>query len=198
MVRSIVVVFLCLVSVCVSKTSYKVSEMSEEENTVYGSRFLTANQKCEGCTAISHQFHLAFELKHKNRPESLGDLPDHEIIEALEMTCDPRNQRFNVYGLRDGKDGSHRLTGPGLVGGSGVAHMGGKTPTRLSDSCEMYLEADEMAIYDAWIRGNKTPKAIKEYLCKNPHRTNVPKSVSEELDLSACLKDGIKHIADEL
>jgi hypothetical protein len=27
------------------------------------------------------------------------------------MTCDPRNQRFDVYGLRDGKDGSHRLTG---------------------------------------------------------------------------------------
>ena len=27
------------------------------------------------------------------------------------MTCDPRNQRFDVYGLRSGKDGSHRLTG---------------------------------------------------------------------------------------
>ena len=33
--------------------------------------------------------------------------------------------------------------------------MGGKTPTRLADSCEMYLEADEMAIYEAWIKGNK-------------------------------------------
>ena len=33
--------------------------------------------------------------------------------------------------------------------------MGGKTPTRLVDSCEMYLEADEMAIYEAWIKGNK-------------------------------------------
>ena len=42
------------------------------------------------------------------------------------------------------------------MGGAGVAHMGGKTPTRLSDSCKVYLEADEMAIYDAWIRGNKT------------------------------------------
>ena len=83
MVRNGVVVFLCLVSVCVAKTSYKVSEMSEEENTVFGSKFLTEYQKCDGCTAISHQFHLAFELKHKNRPASLGDLPDHEVIEAV-------------------------------------------------------------------------------------------------------------------
>lgn len=83
MVRNGVVVFLCLVSVCVAKTSYKVSEMSEEENTVFGSKFLTEYQKCDGCTAISHQFHLAFELKHKNRPASLGDLPSHEVIEAV-------------------------------------------------------------------------------------------------------------------
>ena len=84
MVRNIVLVFLCLVSVYVSaKTKYKVSEMSEEENTVYGSRFLTNYQKCDGCVAIAHQFHLTFELKHKNRPESLGDLPDHELIEAM-------------------------------------------------------------------------------------------------------------------
>ena len=33
--------------------------------------------------------------------------------------------------------------------------MGGKTSTRLVDSCGMYLEADEMSIYEAWIRGNK-------------------------------------------
>ena len=33
--------------------------------------------------------------------------------------------------------------------------MGGKTPTRLVDSCNMLLEADETAIYEAWIRGNK-------------------------------------------
>ena len=33
--------------------------------------------------------------------------------------------------------------------------MGGKTPTRLADSCGMYLEADEVAIYEAWIRGGK-------------------------------------------
>ena len=83
MVRTVVVVVLYLVSVCMAKMSYKVTELSEEENTVYGSRFLTANQKCDGCTAISHQFHVAFELKHKNRPESLGEIPDHQILEAL-------------------------------------------------------------------------------------------------------------------
>ena len=42
------------------------------------------------------------------------------------------------------------------------------------------------------------PDGIKEYLCKNPNRKNVPESVSEDLDLAICLKDGIKHVADEL
>ena len=45
--------------------------------------------------------------------------------------------------------------GPGLAEEPGIAHMGGKTSTRLVDSCGMYLEADEMSIYEAWIRGNK-------------------------------------------
>ena len=105
--------------------------------------------------------------------------------------------------------------------------MGGKTPTRLVDSCEMYLEADEMAIYEAWIKGNKQvmtllfirerwyyiiyvyiyiyiiffdlqPNGIKEYLCKNSKRIDVPAGVSEELDLNVCMKDGVKHVADEL
>ena len=106
--------------------------------------------------------------------------------------------------------------------------MGGKTPTRLVDSCEMYLEADEMAIYEAWIKGNKQvmtllfirehlyyimcvfiyiylslllylqPNGIKEYLCKNFKRIDVPAGVSEELDLNVCMKDGVKHVADEL
>ena len=105
--------------------------------------------------------------------------------------------------------------------------MGGKTPTRLVDSCEMYLEADEMAIYEAWIKGNKQvmtllfiregwyyilfrtpyiyiilfylqPNGIKEYLCKNSKRIDVPEGVSEELELNVCMKDGVKHVADEL
>ena len=42
------------------------------------------------------------------------------------------------------------------------------------------------------------PEGIKEYLCKNPNRKNVPESVSDDLDLAICLKDGIKHVADEL
>ena len=83
MVRYTVIVLLCLVSVCVAKMSYKVGELSEEENTVYGSRFLTDSQKCDGCSAIAYQVHLSFESKHKNRPESLGEFPSHEIIETL-------------------------------------------------------------------------------------------------------------------
>ena len=42
------------------------------------------------------------------------------------------------------------------------------------------------------------PGGIKKYLCKNPNRVDVPASVSTSLDLSVCLKDGIKHVADEL
>ena len=84
MVRNTVVVLLFFVaSVCVAKLSYKVSQMNEEEDTVFGSKFLTDSQLCDGCIGIAHQIHLSFELKHKNRPESLGDLPDHQIIEAL-------------------------------------------------------------------------------------------------------------------
>ena len=84
MVRTAVVVLLFfVVSECVAKISYKVSQMNEEEDTVYGSKFLTDSQLCDGCIAIAHQIHLSFELKHKNRPESLGDLPDHQLIEAL-------------------------------------------------------------------------------------------------------------------
>ena len=100
MVRNGVVVFLCFVSVCVAKTSYKVSEMSEEENTVLGSKFLTEYQKCDGCTAISYQLHLGFELKHKNRPESLGDLPDHEVIEAAGKKVKFFPLLFEVYILQ--------------------------------------------------------------------------------------------------
>ena len=42
--------------------------------------------------------------------------------------------------------------------------MGGKTPTRLVDSCSMYLEADETAIYEAWVRGNKTVICLDEVI----------------------------------
>jgi len=153
---------------------------------------------CECCIAVSYVLHSTFESAHKKLPDTVKRLSYADIIDVTEETCDPRKQRFDGYGLTTGKDGSHRLTGPGLAKSSGVAHMGGKTPTRLVDSCNMLLEADETAIYEAWVRGNKMPDGIKEYLCKNPNRQNVPESVSEDLDLAICLKDGIKHVADEL
>ena len=83
MFRVTTVVVLCILSVCVAKMSYKVTELSEEENTAFGSRFLTESQKCDGCSAVAYQFHQGFELKHKNRPHSLGDMPIHEVIEVL-------------------------------------------------------------------------------------------------------------------
>ena len=42
------------------------------------------------------------------------------------------------------------------------------------------------------------PNGIKEYLCKNSKRIDVPAGVSEELDLNVCMKEGVKHVADEL
>ena len=83
MVRTGVIVLLCGVSVCVAKEKYKVSELSEEEDTLRGSRFLTDDQKCDGCVAVSYQYHKTFQTKHKNRPETLGNLPNHVIIEIL-------------------------------------------------------------------------------------------------------------------
>ena len=42
------------------------------------------------------------------------------------------------------------------------------------------------------------PNGIKDYLCKNSKRIDVPAGVSEELDLNVCMKGGVKHVADEL
>ena len=78
-----IIILLCIASVCVAKMSFKISQMSEEENTVEGSRFLTDDQKCDGCLAIAYQFHNNLETKHKNRPEALGNLPSHDIIEIV-------------------------------------------------------------------------------------------------------------------
>ena len=63
-------------------TKVKVPQLSDEEDVMYGSRFLTDDLRCDGCLAIAYQFHNSFQKKHKNRPSNLGDLPDHEIIEV--------------------------------------------------------------------------------------------------------------------
>ena len=81
--KTVAVLLFFVVSECVAKISYKVSQMNEEEDTVLGSLFLTDSQLCDGCIAVAYQIHLTFEVKHDNRPDSLGDLPDHQLIEAL-------------------------------------------------------------------------------------------------------------------
>ena len=85
-----ILLLLCIFSVCVAepelgkpKFRFKVSQPNEEEDIEYGSRFLTDDLKCDGCLAVAFQFHKSFQTKHKNRPESLGILPDHEVIEIL-------------------------------------------------------------------------------------------------------------------
>jgi hypothetical protein len=59
--------------------------LTEEEDTLRGSKFLTDDQRCDGCLAIAYQFHASFHEKHKNRPKSLGRLSQSDIIEVTGM-----------------------------------------------------------------------------------------------------------------
>ena len=62
--------------------SFKPPQLTEEEDTLYGSKFLTDDLRCDGCLAIAYQFHANFQEKHKNRPSTKGNLPESGIIEA--------------------------------------------------------------------------------------------------------------------
>ena len=61
--------------------SFKPPQLTEEEDTLHGSKFLTDDLRCDGCLAVAFQFHAAFQEKHKNRPISLGTLPQSDVIE---------------------------------------------------------------------------------------------------------------------
>lgn len=65
--------------------TFKPPILTEEEDTLHGSKFLTDDQRCDGCLAIAYQFHASFEEKHRNRPKSLGRLPQSEVIEVTGM-----------------------------------------------------------------------------------------------------------------
>ena len=65
--------------------TFKPPVLTEEEDTLHGSKFLTDDQRCDGCLAIAYQFHASFQEKHKNRPKSLGRLPQSEVIEVTGM-----------------------------------------------------------------------------------------------------------------
>ena len=75
--------------------SFKPPQLTEEEDTLHGSKFLTDNLRCDGCLAVAYQFHANFEEKHKNRPASLGKLPHFEIIEITGKLIYP------VYSKKD-------------------------------------------------------------------------------------------------
>ena len=61
--------------------SFSPPVLTEEEDTLYGSKFLTDDLKCDGCLAISHQLHESFIKKYDNRPASLGLLSQSDVIE---------------------------------------------------------------------------------------------------------------------
>ena len=64
-----------------TKMSFSPPVLTEEEDTLYGSKFLTDDLKCDGCIAISHQLHESFMKKYDNRPVSLGLLSQYDVIE---------------------------------------------------------------------------------------------------------------------
>ena len=64
-----------------TKMSFSPPVLTEEEDTLYGSKFLTDDLKCDGCLAISHQLHESFMKKYDNRPASLGLLSQPDVIE---------------------------------------------------------------------------------------------------------------------
>ena len=64
-----------------TKMSFSPPVLTEEEDTLYGSKFLTDDLKCDGCLAISHQLHESFTKKYDHRPASLGLLSQSDVIE---------------------------------------------------------------------------------------------------------------------
>ena len=76
--------------------------------------------------------------------------------------------------------------------------MGGKTPTRLVDSCSMYLEADETAIYEAWVRGNKTVIWYNDFIISeiNDYYSKGNKVVVEKNSNERKSEDQISNSSD--
>ena len=62
--------------------SFKPPVLTEEEDTLHGSKFLTDDLQCDGCLAIAYQFHESFQLQHRNRPKSLGSLTESDVLES--------------------------------------------------------------------------------------------------------------------
>ena len=61
--------------------SFKPPVLTEEEDTLHGSKFLTDDLQCDGCLAIAYQFHESFLQRQGKRPKSLGPLPQSELID---------------------------------------------------------------------------------------------------------------------
>ena len=61
--------------------SFKPPQLTEEEDTLHGSKFLTDDLRCDGCLAIAYQFHESLLQRHTKRPQSLGPLRQSELID---------------------------------------------------------------------------------------------------------------------
>ena len=64
-----------------TKMSFKPPILTEEEDTLHGSKFLTDDLQCDGCLAIAYQFHESLLQRQVRRPKSLGPLPQSELID---------------------------------------------------------------------------------------------------------------------
>ena len=80
-VKKVLCIFFSIPMTGMTKMSFSPPVLTEEEDTLYGSKFLTDDLKCDGCLAISHQLHESFMKKYDNRPASLGLLSQSDVIE---------------------------------------------------------------------------------------------------------------------
>ena len=64
-----------------TKMSFKPPVLTEEEDTLHGSKFLTDDLQCDGCLAIAYQFHESLQQRQAKRPKSLGLLPQSQLID---------------------------------------------------------------------------------------------------------------------
>ena len=70
-----------LLIIGLTKMSFKPPVLTEEEDTLHGSKFLTDDLQCDGCLAIAYQFHESLLQRQVRRPKSLGPLPQSELID---------------------------------------------------------------------------------------------------------------------
>ncbi|CAL1534340.1 unnamed protein product [Lymnaea stagnalis] len=133
-------------------------ELNDEEE---GSHHMPMAHRCDGCTAVAHQFEKAFAKAHmhvkKGHPLSLAD-----VLDVADLVCD---KRLREYGLKN-INGDKYLSGEGLPKEKepGILEAGGKWDARLSTLCKELIEKyEEDGIYDFY--KNKGKDRLVYSLC---------------------------------